>query len=862
MQKFNVTGMRCAACSARVEKAVNKLNGVKSCNVSLLTNTMVVEGDVLPADIIKAVEEAGYGAGEMSLAGETDLKKNNENRAADPSFVQQKETKALLFRFLISLAALFPLIYFSMGHSMWNLPIPVFFEENQIGLALLQMLLSAIVLIINQRFFVSGTKAIFNRAPNMDSLVALGSGSSFVWSTFVLFFMTGAQKNGDLQFCHKLMHALYFESAAMVLVLITFGKMLESLSKGKTTNVLKSLMNLAPQTAVLLKDGKEAEVSASALQSGDFFVLRPGSRIPADGEVIEGNSTIDESSLTGESMPVDKAKGDRVFTGTINQEGFLKCKVTKVGKDTTLAKIIQMVSDSAATKAPVARIADKVSGIFVPVVMSIAVCVVAVWIFAGKDTGYALARGISVLVISCPCALGLATPVAIMVGTGVGAKNGILFKTAQSLEETGKAQIVVLDKTGTITEGKPEVTDVFVEDGLSFASFEKLIFAVEMQSEHPLAKAVCRYGNDKSINSETILKFCKILEFQNMPGRGVKAKINFSGNEQTEPGVHEKTIYAGKSDYICKTLGIALSSEMEQNLDKIVQDGKTTLLFSDENRLLGLVAVADKIKADSKDAVEKLKKAGIEVYMLTGDNKNTAAAIAQKVGISEFVANVTPLEKADCIKALQRKGKVIMAGDGINDAPALTGADIGMGMGSGTDIAMEACQVVLVNSSVEAVANAITISRKTLRNIHENLFWAFFYNLLGIPLAAGVFIPLFGWELSPMFGAAAMSLSSFCVVSNALRLNLLRFGKKIKKDNIFEMNKKEVQMTKTLKVEGMMCSHCEGRVKKVLEAVDGVTEAVVSHEKGTAVVTLSKEVASDLLKKAVEDADYKVLAVE
>ena len=867
MKKFSVTGMSCAACSARVEKAVNKVKGVTSCSVSLLTNSMGVEGSADDEEIIKAVVDAGYGAslsdddetggGIGNSCGVRGNSRPFKNKSAD--FLENKELPGMLKRLFWSLGFVLVLMYFSMGHMMWKWPLPAWFDGNHIAMGLIQMILAAIVMVINQKFFISGFKGLAHRSPNMDTLVALGSGVSFIWSVFVLFEMTDAQLHGNSKLVEELMMKFYFESAAMILALITVGKTLESYSKGKTTNALKSLLKLAPETACVIRDDKEITVGVEMVLPGDFFVVRPGESIPVDGEVTEGTSAVNESALTGESVPVDKISGSKVFAGTINQSGFLKCRALKVGKDTTLSQIIKMVSDAAATKAPVAKIADKVSGVFVPAVISIAVVVTIIWLIITKDVGYSLARGISVLVISCPCALGLATPVAIMVGNGVGARNGILFKTSESLENTGKANIVVLDKTGTITEGKPVVTDIFVLDGNSGNSkddFLKYAVSLESKSEHPLAKAVTEFCKNYEILESS--------DFEALPGNGLKAVIN------------GKSVFAGNEKFINSQ--IEVSGEIHQKIQKFAGEGKTPLIFGiselsgAEKKLLGIIAVADTIKKDSRRAVEELKAQKISVYMLTGDNRQTALAIANQAGIENVISDVLPAEKENAIRELQKKGKVIMVGDGINDAPSLTRADIGIAIGSGTDVAIDAADVVLMNSSLEDVAAAIKLSRKTILNIYENLFWAFIYNIIGIPLAAGAFIKLFGWELNPMFGAAAMSLSSFCVVSNALRLNLVKIKKsekeKQKAAGMAEKisgkagNKKESDMTKTLKIEGMMCEHCEAHVKKALEKIDGVTEAVANHKNGTAVVKLSKEVDEDLFKKAITDADYKYLGIE
>ncbi len=864
MKKFFVTGMSCAACSARVEKAVNKVKGVTSCSVSLLTNSMGVDGSADDEEIIRAVVEAGYGAslvdedktggGSGNSCDVCGKSRPLKNKSADS--LENKELPGMLKRLFWSLVFVLVLMYFSMGHMMWNWPLPAWFDGNHIAMGLVQLILAAIVMVINQKFFISGVKGLAHRSPNMDTLVALGSGVSFIWSVLVLFEMTDAQLHGNSKLVEELMMKFYFESAAMILALITVGKTLESYSKGKTTNALKSLLKLAPETACVIRDGKEVTVGVEMVLPGDFFVVRPGESIPVDGEVTEGTSAVNESALTGESVPVDKISGSKVFAGTINQSGFLKCCALKVGKDTTLSQIIKMVSDAAATKAPVAKIADKVSGVFVPVVISIAIVVTIIWMIITGDIGYSLARGISVLVISCPCALGLATPVAIMVGNGVGARNGILFKTSESLENTGKANIVVLDKTGTITEGKPVVTDILALDGNSKDEFLKYAVSLESKSEHPLANAVTEFCK----NYELLESF----DFEVLPGNGLKAVIN------------GKAVFAGNEKFINSQ--IEISQEIHQKIQKFSREGKTPLIFGvselsgAEKKLLGIIAVADTIKKDSRRAVEELKAQKISVYMLTGDNQQTALAIANQAGIQNVISDVLPAEKENVIRELQKKGKVIMVGDGINDAPSLTRADIGIAIGSGTDVAIDAADVVLMNSSLEDVVAAIKLSRKTILNIYENLFWAFIYNIIGIPLAAGAFIKVFGWELNPMFGAAAMSLSSFCVVSNALRLNFVKIKKSEKekqkaagmaeKKSGKNGNKKESDMTKTLKIEGMMCEHCEAHVKKALEKIDGVTEAVANHKNGTAVVMLSKEVDEDLFKKAIADADYKYLGIE
>ncbi len=829
MEQYNVTGMSCAACSARVEKAVSKLEGVTSCSVSLLTNSMGVEGTATSEAVIKAVEEAGYGA---SLKNNS-AKETKSTVKSDS--LKDTETPALKKRLIASLIFLAVLMYFSMGHMMWNFPVPSFFEHNHIAMGLLQLLLTVAVMVINQKFFISGFKALLKKSPNMDTLVALGSGTAFVYSTYALFVMTSAQLSGDMNAVMSYMHELYFESSAMILTLITVGKMLEARSKGKTTDALKSLMNLAPKTATLLVDGKETEVAIDSVKKGDVFVVRPGESIPVDGVIIDGSSAINESALTGESIPVDKNKGDAISAATISQSGFIKCEATRVGEDTTLSQIIKMVSDAAATKAPIAKVADKVSGIFVPVVITIAVNTAIVWLLIGEGVGSALARAISVLVISCPCALGLATPVAIMVGSGVGAKNGILYKTAVSLEETGKINVVALDKTGTITSGEPKVTDI-ISIGTTETELLKIAYSLECKSEHPLAKAIIEKANDSNIKS------AEVENFRIYSGNGLSAVLN--GEE----------VSGGNRNFISEKAEI--NSEIITKAQKIAEEGKTPLYFSKGNKLLGIIAVADVIKPDSPQAVKELQNMGIHVVMLTGDNEKTANAIGKQVGVDEVIAGVLPDGKESVIRQLKQKGKVAMVGDGINDAPALTSADIGIAIGAGTDVAIESADVVLMKSRLSDVPAAIRLGRATLRNIHENLFWAFIYNIIGIPLAAGVFIPLLGWRMNPMFGAAAMSLSSFCVVSNALRLNFVKIRKadKDKKLKVKEKPKMEI----TMKIEGMMCPHCEARVKKVLEELPEVSHAVPSHEKGTAVVTLEKEISFDVLKKTVEDQGYTV----
>ena len=858
MEQYNVTGMSCAACSARVEKAVKKVPGVTSCSVSLLTNSMGVEGTASPAAILSAVQEAGYGASPKNASAS-----KASDASADLDALADRETPKLKRRLIASLGFLLVLMYFSMGHMMWGWPLPHWFDGNHVAMGLVQLLLAGIVMVINQKFFINGFKGLIHGAPNMDTLVALGSMASFVWSTYALFAMTRAQVDGNDELVMHYMMEFYFESAAMILTLITVGKMLEARSKGKTTDALKSLMKLSPKTATLVRDGAEVTVAIADVQKGDVFVVRPGENIPVDGVVLEGTSAVNESALTGESIPVDKAVGDKVSAATTNQSGFLRCEATRVGEDTTLAQIIKMVSDAAATKAPIAKIADTVSGFFVPAVISIAVVTTIVWLLLGHELGYALARGISVLVISCPCALGLATPVAIMVGNGLGAKNGILFKTAASLEAAGRTQIVALDKTGTITEGAPRVTDLLPAEGVTETELLTLAAALESRSEHPLAKAVLADAETKAITPP------EVTDFAALPGNGLAAKLD------------GMDIYAGNAAFIQTKL--TLPAALAQQAEKLAAEGKTPLFFGGAGRLLGVIAVADTIKEDSPEAIRQLQNMGIRVVMLTGDNQRTADAIGRQAGVDEVIAGVLPNGKEAVIRQLQASGKVAMVGDGINDAPALTRADTGIAIGAGTDVAIDAADVVLMNSKLSDVPAAIRLSRATLRNIHENLFWAFIYNIIGIPLAAGLFIP-FGLTLNPMFGAAAMSLSSFCVVSNALRLNLFdlhstRHDHKTASpaaapvQSAAENNKKsdaeapEVKtedhtMKKTLKVEGMMCGHCEARVKKALEALPEVDEAVVSHEAGTAIVTLNAEVADDVLKNAVEAQDYKVTGIQ
>ncbi len=842
MEQYNVTGMSCAACSARVEKAVSKVPGVTSCSVSLLTNSMGVEGTASPADIIAAVEEAGYGASEKGAPAAGG--KQQTSLAAAEDSLRDKETPKMKKRLIASLCFLIPLMYFSMGHMMWNWPVPAFFEGNHVAMGLLQLLLTAAVMVINQKFFISGFKGLIHGAPNMDTLVALGAGASFVYSTYALFAMTDAQVQGDMAGAMSYMHEFYFESAAMILTLITVGKMLEARSKGKTTDALKSLMKLAPKTATVLRNGAETEVSVDQVRKGDIFVVRPGENIPVDGIVLEGSSAVNESALTGESIPVDKKPGDQVSAATVNHSGFIRCEATRVGEDTTLSQIIQMVSDAAATKAPIAKIADRVSGVFVPAVIAIAAITIIVWLIAGQTVGFALARGISVLVISCPCALGLATPVAIMVGNGMGAKNGIMFKTAVSLEETGKTQIVALDKTGTITSGEPKVTDMIPADGVTEDELLAAAYALEKKSEHPLAHAILVRAKEKGVDERL-----ETEEFQAVPGNGLSGRLG------------EDWLAGGNLKFIGGNAEI--TDEIRKKAEELAEGGKTPLFFSRNGKLIGIIAVADVIKEDSPQAVRELQNMGIHVVMLTGDNERTAKAIGAQAGVDEVIAGVLPDGKESVIRSLKRKGKVAMVGDGINDAPALTRADIGIAIGAGTDIAIDAADVVLMKSRLSDVPAAIRLSRATLRNIHENLFWAFFYNVIGIPLAAGVWIPLFGWQLNPMFGAAAMSLSSFCVVTNALRLNWFNVHDARKDKNVKSHKKQEVTtMEKTMKIEGMMCEHCEARVKKTLEAIPQVDAAEVSYKAGTAVVTLNAEVGDDVLKKAVEDQDYKVLGIE
>lgn len=832
MKKFNVTGMSCAACSSRVEKAVSKVNGVKSVSVSLLTNSMGVEGSASDESIIAAVEKAGYGA---SVAGA------EKKQSAETDQLKDKDTPVLMHRLIASVGFLVVLMYISMGHMMWGWPLPAFFADNHIAMGLAQLLLCVIIMVINQKFFISGFKGLIHRSPNMDTLVALGSGASFVYSVYALFAMTDAQVKGNAELVMSYMHESYFESAAMILTLITVGKMLEAHSKGKTTNALKALLNLAPKKATLLIDGKETEVTVDKVKKGDVFVVRPGESIPIDAEITDGSTAVDESALTGESIPVDKVVGDTVSAGTINKSGFIKCSATAVGEDTVLSQIIKMVSDAAATKAPVAKIADKVSGVFVPAVIVIALITIAVWLLCGQTVGYALARGISVLVISCPCALGLATPVAIMVGNGMGARKGILFKTAASLEEAGKTQIAVLDKTGTITKGEPKVTDIIPFE-ITENELLKYAYSIEVKSEHPLAKAIIVKAEELSLNPY------EVTDFKAESGNGLSAEYN------------GKRIIGGSKKYISSLINI--SNDISSRADSLSEEGKTPLFFMKGDKLLGIIAVADVIKEESPQAIKQLQNMGIKVVMLTGDNERTAKAVGKLAGVDEVIAGVMPDGKEKVVADLKKQGKVLMVGDGINDAPALTRADIGMAIGSGTDIAIDAADVVFMKSKLTDVPAAVRLSRKTLRNIHENLFWAFIYNVIGIPLAAGVWIPLLGWQLNPMFGAAAMSLSSFCVVTNALRLNFFDITNPKKDRKIkYKSKKDDNAMTKTMKIDGMMCSHCEGRVKQSLEGLAQVSQAEVSHEKGTAVVTLTAEVSNDVLKKTVEDQGYNVISI-
>ena len=843
MKQYQVTGMSCAACSARVEKAVSQVEGVESCSVSLLTNSMGVEGTASPEAVIAAVEAAGYGA---SVKG-TGQNSQTMSASAQEEMLKDKETPVLRRRLIASLCFLIPMMYVSMGHTMWNWPLPEALAENHVALGLIQLLLTTAVMVINQKFFISGFKSLWHRAPNMDTLVALGAGASYGYSLFALFAMTDAQMRGDLEAVMSYMHEFYFESAAMILTLITVGKMLEARSKGRTTDALKSLMKLAPKTATLVREGKEIQVSVDQVRKGDIFLVRPGENIPVDGVVLDGISAVNESALTGESIPVDKEAGDPVSAATLNQSGFLKCQASRVGEDTTLSRIIQMVSDAAATKAPIAKVADRVSGVFVPAVIGIAAVTILIWLMAGQTAGFALARGISVLVISCPCALGLATPVAIMVGNGMGAKNGILFKTAVSLEETGKMEIVALDKTGTITSGEPRVTDLLPAEGVTEEELLTLAWHLEKKSEHPLARAVIQRAEEAGLAGGP-----EIADFQAVAGNGLSGRLG------------EDRLIGGNLKFIREYAEVP--ADLQRKAQGLAEEGKTPLFFARNGRLAGIIAVADVIKEDSPRAVKELQNMGIRVVMLTGDNERTARAIGRQAGVDEVIAGVLPEGKESVIRRLKKQGKVAMVGDGINDAPALTRADMGIAIGAGTDIAIDAADVVLMKSRLSDVPAAIRLSRATLRNIHENLFWAFFYNVIGIPLAAGVWFPLLGLKLNPMFGAAAMSLSSFCVVTNALRLNWfdMHDGKKDKKIRSIDLSeeKEEEKMKKTMKIEGMMCGHCEARVKKCLEALPEVEEAVVSHEAGTAVVTLSGEVADEVLKKTVEDQDYKVLEIQ
>ena len=860
MKQYTVTGMSCAACSARVEKAVSKVDGVTSCSVSLLTNSMGVEGSATDAQIVEAVEQAGYGASPKGTATESENDKANNSleqlKAAQDALVD-RETPKLRNRLIASLIFLVVLMYFSMGHMMWGWPLPEFFNGNHVAMGLLQLLLTVAVMVINQKFFISGFKGLIHGAPNMDTLVALGSAASFGYSVYALFAMTAAQVNGDMDAVMSYMHEFYFESAAMILALITVGKMLEAHSKGKTTDALKSLMQLAPKTATVVRDGVEQEISVDAVKKGDIFVVRPGENIPVDGEIIEGTTAVNESALTGESIPVDKQPKDAVSAATVNQSGFIKCRATRVGEDTTLSQIIQMVSDAAATKAPIAKIADRVSGVFVPAVITIAIITIIAWLIAGETVGFALARGISVLVISCPCALGLATPVAIMVGNGKGAKSGILFKTAASLEATGRTQIVALDKTGTITSGEPKVTDIvpdetfFEEIGKHAGALLAIAASVEAKSEHPLAKAIMERAKTDEI------AVAEVTDFSAVVGNGLTAIL--AG----------KMIKAGNLAFVSKF--VKVSDDMRAKAVEFSKEGKTPLFFAADDRLCGIIAVADTIKEDSPEAVRQLKNMGIRVVMLTGDNEQTANAIGKQAGVDEVIAGVLPDGKEAVIRKLKKQGRVAMVGDGINDAPALTRADMGIAIGAGSDVAIDAADVVLMKSRLIDVPAAVRLSRATLTNIHENLFWAFFYNVIGIPLAAGLWYPLLGWKLNPMFGAAAMSLSSFCVVTNALRLNLCRVydpkhDRKATPDRKNKTNKpnesEEKSMTKTMNIEGMMCGHCEARVKKALEALDAVSEAAVSHESGTAVVTLSSDISDEKLKETVEAEDYKVTSIQ
>lgn len=844
MEQYKVTGMSCAACSARVEKAVGSVPGVTACSVSLLTNSMAVEGEASAAEVIEAVHAAGYGAS-LKGAGQAAARMGEDEEA-----LADHETPALKKRLIASLGFLLVLMYFSMGHMMWNWPLPAWFEGNHVAVGLVQLLLAGIIMVINQKFFISGFQSLWHRSPNMDTLVAMGSMASFLWSVYALFAMTRAQADGNQEAVMTYMMEFYFESAAMILTLITVGKMLEARSKGKTTDALKSLMKLAPKTAVILKDGAEQTVPIKQVKKGDLFVVRPGENIPVDGVILEGSSAVNEAALTGESIPVDKGEGDEVSAATVNQSGFLKCRATKVGEDTTLSQIIRMVSDAAATKAPIAKVADKVSGIFVPAVIAVAAVTALVWLIAGESFGFALARGISVLVISCPCALGLATPVAIMVGNGMGAKNGILFKNAVSLEETGKVEIVALDKTGTITSGEPKVTDILPAPGFTEEALLRLACALEKKSEHPLAKAVIARAEEEGLSA------ADVTEFTALPGNGLSARLDGA------------VLLGGSLKYVSGLVDVP--GELVLRAEALAEQGKTPLLFARDRELAGVIAVADVIKEDSPQAVKELQNMGIRVVMLTGDNERTARAIGAQAGVDEVIAGVLPDGKESVIRSLKEQGKVAMVGDGINDAPALTRADIGIAIGAGTDIAIDAAEIVLMKSRLLDVPAAIRLSRATLRNIHENLFWAFSYNVIGIPLAAGLWIPVFGWKLNPMFGAAAMSLSSFCVVSNALRLNFFKLrdasrDRKIRKKEqhrkVISEVKEETTMEKTMQIKGMMCGHCEAAVKKALEALPEVEEAIVSHTDGTAIVKLKAQTADEMLKKAVEDKDYEVVSI-
>lgn len=861
MEHYSVTGMSCAACSSRVEKAVSKVDGVTECTVSLLTNSMTVEGTAAPEAIIQAVKDAGYGATQKDKAAG----KQSRSQEDEMSEIEDKEIKTLRNRLCSSIVFLLLLMYLSMGHMMWGWPLPGFLKDNHVAMGLIQMLLTIVIMVINQKFFVSGFKSLLHRSPNMDTLVALGSGAAFGYSTYALFAMTDAQMKNDMHTVMGYMHEFYFESAAMILTLITVGKMLEAYSKGKTTNAIKSLLQLAPKKASVLRNGEYAEVSIEEVRVDDLFLVHPGESIPVDGIVVEGNSAVNEASLTGESIPVDKTKGDTVSAATVNQSGVLTCKAVRIGEDTTLSQIIHMVSDAAATKAPIAKVADKVSGVFVPAVLLIAAVTTIIWLLAGQDVGFALARGISVLVISCPCALGLATPVAIMVGNGVGAKNGIMFKNASALEEAGRIRRIALDKTGTITKGEPEVTDIVAAEGVTKDELLLYAYALEKNSEHPLAKAIHMYAQKKKIEAK------EVDELEALAGHGLQAKINGKG------------LYGGNRGFVEEK--VAVANEIVQKGEQFAKEGKTPLYFAMDQKMLGLIAVADVLKEEAAQAVQELQDLGIHVTMLTGDHEETAKAIGRLAGVDEVIAGVLPDGKESTIRTLQQRGKVAMVGDGINDAPALTRADVGVAIGAGTDIAIDAADVVLMKSNVRDIPAMIRLSRATLRNIHENLFWAFIYNVIGIPLAAGAWISLFHWELNPMFGAAAMSLSSFCVISNALRLNLCKIYDAKKKHNhkmeepVIEnkassqeplaeqsLNKikkeEDKKMEKEMKIEGMMCGHCEARVKKALEAVDGVKEAIVSHEKKNAIVTLEKEVANDVLKEAVEAQDYEVTSIQ